>query len=107
MSGLLIDDESSEQYRITEPACKIGSAPTNDIVLNFEGVSPVHVRMEKRGDDYWVALMPGAAPTRKVNMFMTIPSCTLNRKPLDGKLVKMSPGDKLQVGERLLVLHII
>jgi hypothetical protein len=107
MGGVLIDDVSQDIYPVTEPSCKIGSAPTCDIVLPPEGVSPTHVRIEKRGDDYWCAIIPGAALTRRVNVVMTIPSCTLNRKALDGKLAKMSPGDKLQVGEHLLVFHIM
>lgn len=107
MSALLIDAESSDQYNITEPSCKIGSGPNCDIMIAAEGISPMHVRIEKQGGDYWCAIIPGAALTRKVNMFQTIPSCTLNRKALEGKLTKMSAGDKLQIGTRLLVLHII
>ena len=107
MPALLIDDESSDQYQVTEPSCKIGFAATNDIVLTGEGISPIHVQIQKRGDDYLVALVPGAAPTRKVNLFMTVPSCSLNHKPLDGKLQKLVAGDKLQVGSRLMVLHVI
>lgn len=106
MSAILVDDDSSEQYRVVEPACKIGSAPNNAIVISGEGVSPVHVRIEKRGEDYFAALEPGGAATRKFLLFFDIPNCTLNREPLGGKLVKMENGAKLQIGSRLLIFHI-
>ena len=107
MTALLIDDDSSEQYTVSEPACKIGSAPNNNVVISGEGVSPVHVRIEKRGEDYYAALEPGGASTRKVMFFMEIPNCTLNRKPLEARLTKLANGDKLQIGSRLLKFHTI
>lgn len=106
MGAQLIDEESVDQYNVTEPACKIGSAPTNDIVITAKDVAPVHVRMEKRGDEWWVAIMAGAPLTVKSNMFLTAPSASLNKKGLDGKLVKINSGDKLQIGSRLFMFRV-
>lgn len=107
MTAIFVDSESSTQFKVPEPACKIGSAPNNGIVITGEDVSPVHVRIERKGEDYYAALEPGGLASRKFLFFFDIPVCTLNRKPLTGKLTKLSVGDKLQVGARLLVFHIL
>lgn len=106
MSALLIDEDTSQQFVVPEPACKIGSGPNNGVVLTGEGVSPVHVRIEKRGEDYYAALEPGGLATKKVMFFLDMPNCTLNRKPLEAKLTKLASGDKLQIGSRLLRFYI-
>lgn len=107
MPVVLVDNDTSEKFTVTEPACKIGTAPSNNIMLSGEDISPVHVRLEKRGDDWFVALEPGGAATKKMLIFITIPNCTHNGKQLEGKLEKISNGDKLQIGSRLLVFHIL
>lgn len=105
MTALLVDDETSDQYKVTEPVCKIGSAPSNSVVISAVGVFPQLLRIDKKGEDYFVALEPGAVTTRKFFLFFDIPNCTHNHKPITGK-IKLSSGDKLQVGARLLVFHI-
>lgn len=106
MSAILVHDDTSDQYKVVEPLCKIGAAPSNSIVITAEGVSPMLLRIEKKGEDYFAALEPGATPTRKHLFFFDIPNCTVNRQPLTSRPVKLSSGDKIQVGSKLLVFHI-
>jgi hypothetical protein len=107
MSAVLVDNDTSEQFTVTEPICKIGTAPKNNVVLTGDDISPVHVRIEKRGDDFLVALEPGGAATKKFLLFFSIPNCTHNGQVLGGKPNKLENGDKILVGSRLLRFHII
>lgn len=107
MGVLLVDVETSEQFKVTEPSCKIGSASNNQIVLSGEDISPVHVRIDLRGNEYMVALEPGGASTKKLLMFFTIPNCTLNRTILTARPTALKNGDKLQIGSRLLQVHFV
>lgn len=106
MSAILVNDDTSDQYKVVEPVCKIGAALSNSIVITGEGVSPMLLRIEKKGEDYLAALEPGAVPTRKYLFFIDIPNCTVNRQPLSSRPIKLSSGDKIQVGSKLLVFHI-
>jgi hypothetical protein len=107
MTILLVDVETSEQFKVTEPSCKIGTASSNQIVLTGEDISPVHVRIDQRGNDYFVALEPGGAATKKLLFFFTIPNCTLNRNVLTSKPTPLKNGDKLLIGSRLLQAHFV
>jgi hypothetical protein len=102
MTAYLIDRDSSEQYEVTEPLCKIGSAANNNIVLDAPDVQPVHVRVELKNGAYWAALEPGASNMRKFLFFFDIPSAKYNGAVLRGQAQKLSDGDQLQVGSRLL-----
>lgn len=107
MAVILIDVDTSEQFKVTEPSCKIGSASNNQIVLSGEDISPVHVRIDLKGNEYFVALEPGGASTKKMLLFITIPNCTLNRNLLTAKPTPLKNGDKLQIGSRLLQAHFV
>ena len=106
MGAILVNDETSDQHKVVEPVCKIGSSPNNSIVIAGEGISPMLLRIEKKGEDYFVALEPGASPTRKYLLFFDIPNCTVNRQALSSRPVKLSSGDKIQAGSKLFVFHI-
>jgi hypothetical protein len=107
MSAFLIDNDTSEQFPVTEPVCKIGSAPNNNVVLTGEDISPNHVRIDLRNKDYFVCLEPGGAATKKFLLFFTIPNCTHNGAVMQGKPSKLASGDKIQIGSRLVRFHIV
>jgi hypothetical protein len=107
MTVLLVDVETSEQFKVTEPSCKIGSGSNNQIVLSGEDISPVHVRIDLKGSEYFVALEPGGTSTKKFLMFFSIPNCSLNRTVLTSRPTPLKNGDKLQVGSRLLQAHFV
>ena len=107
MPILLVDVETSEQFKVTEPSCKIGSASNNQIVLEGDDISPVHVRIDLKGNQYFVALEPGASATKKFLFFLNLPSCTLNHAVLTSRPTPLKSGDKLQVGSRLLQVHFV
>jgi len=107
MTVLLVDVETSEQFKVTEPSCKIGSASNCNIVLTGDDISPVHVRIEQKASGYTVALEPGGAATKKLLFFFNIPNCTLNRTPLTARPTPLKNGDKLLIGSRLLQVHFV
>lgn len=100
MPAYLLDSESSDQYPVAEPICKIGSSPSSNIVLTHEAVSPAHMRIEQKGNDYFVSVEPGAATTRKFLLFFDISTASHNGKPLQGR-ARVVNGDKLQIGTKL------
>lgn len=102
MTAYLVDEDSAEQYQVTEPVCKVGSNPPSNIVLSAPDVAPVHVRIELKGNDYFAALEPGAASTRKFLFLFDIPTAKHNGSALEGRPSKLADGDKLQVGSKLL-----
>ena len=106
MTAFLIDTDSSEQYVVTEPLCKIGSAANANVVLNADDVQAYHVRIEYKNDSYWAALEPGASNMRKFLFVFDIPSAKFNGAILRGQPQKLSNGDRLQVGSRLLEFRI-
>lgn len=106
MGAILVEDDTSNQHKVVEPLCKIGSAQSNSIAITAEGVSPTLLRIEKKGEQYFAALEPGASTTRKYLLFFEIPNCTVNRQPLSSRPVKLSSGDKVQVGSKLLVFYL-
>jgi hypothetical protein len=107
MSALLVDNDTSEQFTVTEPVCKIGSASNNNIVLTGEDISSIHVRIEKKGEDYFVSLEPGGAAMKKFLFFFSIPNCTHNGNVLQARPNKLANGDKILIGSRLLRFHIV
>lgn len=100
MPAYLLDAESSDQYPVAEPICKIGSNASNNIVLTHDSVSPSHMRIEAKGNDYFVSVEPGAATTRKFLVFFSISTASHNGKPLQGR-ARVVDGDKLQIGSKL------
>ena len=102
MTAYLIDEHSSDQYTVTEPVCKIGSNPNNNVVLQFEDVEPNHVRIELKNGVYFCALEPGARAKKKYMFLFDIATAKHNNVPLVGRGIKMADGDKLQVGSRIL-----
>ena len=107
MPALLVDNDTSEQFKVTEPVCKIGSGPKNHVVLTGEDISTVHVRVEKKGEDYFVSLEPGGAATKRFLLFFNIPNCTHNGTQLQAKPSKLTSGDKILIGSRLMLFHIV
>lgn len=106
MSAYLVDVDSSDQYLITEPSCKVGSAATSDIVISAPGVLATHVKFDVRSNAYWASLAPGATNTQKFLFLFDVPSASINGKKLEGKAVKVSDGDKVKIGSRLLTFRI-
>ena len=107
MATYLIDQETMEQYVVTEPSCTIGSDSGNNIILNFEHVQPVHVNIDFKEDAYYATLAPRAEKTRKFLFFFDIPTAKYNEIPLDGSPRKLSTGDRLLIGSRLLEFHLV
>jgi hypothetical protein len=101
MAGYLIDQDSSEQYALSEPLCKIGSATGNNLVLTFPDIQDSHVKIENRNGTYFISLAPGANRMRKFLLFFDIPSAKHNGSTLDGNPKKLSTGDKVLIGSRL------
>ena len=106
MAAYLVDVDSSDRYLVTEPTCKVGADAACDVVLAAPSVLPAHVKIEARGNEYWVALAPGATNTQKFLFLFDIPTASLNGQKLQGKAVLITNGDKLKVGSRLLELRI-
>ncbi|HEY9777428.1 MAG TPA: FHA domain-containing protein [Planktothrix sp.] len=107
MATYLIDQETSEQYAVTEPTCTVGSGANNNIVLNYDHVQSVHVNIDFRGDACYATLAPGASKMRKFLFFFDIPTAKYNEIPLDGSPRKLTTGDRLLIGSRLLEFHLI
>lgn len=107
MTAYLIDTDSSEQYVVTEPQCKIGSAGNANIVLDADDVQQYHVRIDFKNGAYWAVLEPGASNMRKFLFVFDIPSAKYNGAVLRGQPQKLSNGDRLQVGSRLLEFRIV
>lgn len=105
MATYLIDQESSEQHKVTEPSCRIGSAQGNNIVLKYDHVQPDHVQIDFRGNVYYVKLAPQAQKTRKFLFLFEIPTAKYNDAPLDFSPKQLQQGDRLLVGSRLLEFH--
>jgi hypothetical protein len=105
MATYLIDQETSEQHKVTEPSCKIGSAQGNNIVLDSEHVQAGHVVIDFRGDVYYVKLAPQAEKMRKFLFLFDIPTAKYNDVPLDFSPKKLQNGDRLLIGSRLLEFH--
>ncbi len=107
MTAYLIDVESSEQYQIKEPMCKVGASASNNIVLSAPYVHSEHVKIECKSNEFYAALAPGATNTRKFLFFFDIPTAAVNGRVLQAKPTKLSAGDKIQVGSRLLQLQVV
>ena len=101
MAAYLVDSESSEQYALTEPLCKIGSATGNNLVLSFPDIQDSHVKIENRNGTFFICLMPGASGMRKFLLFFDIPSAKHNGATLDGNPKRLANGDKVLIGSRL------
>lgn len=101
MPAYLLDAEGSDQYPITEPLCKIGSSTSNNIVLTHEHVSPTHLRIESKEGNYFVAMEPGCVQFRKYFLIFDVSNASHNGKPLGHGKVKLTAGDKLQIGTKL------
>ena len=106
VSAYLVDVESSDQYLITEPSCKVGSDTKSDIVIAASGVLSTHIKIDNRSGAYWASLAPGATNTQKFLFFFEVPSASVNGKKLEGKPIKVADGDKVKVGSRLFTFRI-
>jgi hypothetical protein len=106
VSAYLVDVDSSDQYLVTEPSCKVGSAGSSDIVITAPGVLATHIKIDNRSNEYWASLAPGATNTQKFLFVFEVPSAAVNGRKLEGKPIKVADGDKVKVGSRVLSFRI-
>jgi len=103
----LVDVETSEQFPVKLPVCKVGAAASNNVVIDAAHVEREHVKLEFKANEFYASLLPGATATRKFLVFFDIPTAAVNGRVLQSRPLKVADGDKLQVGARMFQIRIV
>jgi pSer/pThr/pTyr-binding forkhead associated (FHA) protein len=87
---IIIKGITPETYSITLNAISIGRGLSNDFRIVAEGVSRVHARISRRGDDYYLADLQSTNGT------------FLNDRKVSDE-VRLTHGDKIKLGRSILI----
>jgi K+-sensing histidine kinase KdpD len=87
---IILKGLESDIYSITLKAISIGRGLSNDFRILAEGVSRIHARISKQGDDYYIADLQSTNGT------------FLNDRKV-GAEAKLSHGDKIGLGRSVLI----